>query len=100
MGGSPAKDDEIPSYDFAKSPQFQAVELCLSAYEARLIIRIMFPISQWKYFQRPVLCGFLWLAVAARLPAANWPGFRGPATDGIAEKEKAPAHFGPSSNLL
>lgn len=60
----------------------------------------MFPIRRRKYFQCPVLCCLLWLAGGAPLPAANWPGFRGPAADGIAEKEKAPAHFGPSSNLL
>ncbi len=42
----------------------------------------------------------MWLAGIAALQAANWPGFRGLAASGIAEKEKAPAHFGPTSNLL
>jgi outer membrane protein assembly factor BamB len=32
--------------------------------------------------------------------ALDWPGFRGPAADGIAEQEKAPAHFNPTSNLV
>jgi outer membrane protein assembly factor BamB len=31
---------------------------------------------------------------------ANWPGFRGAALVGVAENQKPPVHFGPSSNLL
>ena len=46
------------------------------------------------------LCCLSWLAGLAPVPAANWPGFRGPAADGTAEKETAPAQFGPTSNLL
>jgi len=30
--------------------------------------------------------------------AADWPGFRGPAADGIAEQERAPTHFDQTSN--
>src|SRR5579859_1474838 len=41
-----------------------------------------------------------WLTCIASVQAANWPGFRGPAADGIAEKEKAPTHFGQASNML
>ena len=40
------------------------------------------------------------LSCLACVHAANWPGFRGPAADGIAEKEKAPTHFSQTSNLL
>jgi outer membrane protein assembly factor BamB len=49
---------------------------------------------------RSCICGLSWLACVASVQAANWPGFRGPAADGIAEKEKAPTHFGQASNLL
>jgi outer membrane protein assembly factor BamB len=41
-----------------------------------------------------------WLLCIPCLQAANWPGFRGPAADGVGETEKAPAHFGQTSNLL
>jgi hypothetical protein len=41
-----------------------------------------------------------WLACIASVQAASWPGFRGPAADGIAEKEKVPTHFGQTRNLL
>jgi outer membrane protein assembly factor BamB len=40
------------------------------------------------------------LVVAATAQAANWPGFRGPVADGTSEGEKAPTHFGQSSNLI
>ena len=46
-----------------------------------------------------IACLF-WVASIAVVPAANWPGFRGPAADGVAATEKAPTHFGPTSNLL
>jgi len=40
------------------------------------------------------------LGLVVQSSAANWPGFRGPHGDGVAEKEKCPTWFGPSSNLL
>jgi outer membrane protein assembly factor BamB len=41
-----------------------------------------------------------WLAGAAPIFAGDWPGFRGPNGAGIAEEEKPPVHFGPTSNLV
>jgi outer membrane protein assembly factor BamB len=49
---------------------------------------------------RCCICCLSWLAGIAAVQAANWPGFRGLGASGIAEKEKAPAHFGPTNNLL
>jgi len=49
---------------------------------------------------RSWICCLSWLLCIARVQAANWPGFRGPAADGIAENEKAPTHFGQTNNLL
>src|SRR5437016_5657506 len=46
------------------------------------------------------LCALLLLPASFPLRAANWPSFRGPHGDGVAEKEKAPTHFNESSNLL
>ncbi len=37
---------------------------------------------------------------AGRSEAANWPGFRGPEANGVAEKDKLPVRFGPGSNLV
>lgn len=49
---------------------------------------------------RPCLCTLLLLTMACPLYADNWPAFRGPHGDGVAEKENAPTHFNQSSNLL
>ena len=46
------------------------------------------------------VCFFLGLTGTSRVQAANWPGFRGPNSLGVAENEKPPIHFGPTSNLL
>jgi len=46
------------------------------------------------------VCLALGLVCVAPLRAQNWPGFRGANEDGIAEKPRAPAHFGPLSNVL
>src|ERR1039458_1677822 len=56
-------------------------------------------------YQTTVMCGlgvcaFLWLAGFPAAQAADWPGFRGPAADGIAEQERAPTHFDQTSNLV
>lgn len=46
------------------------------------------------------LCTLLLLTAAFSLRADNWPAFRGPHKDGLAETETAPTHFNQSSNLL
>jgi outer membrane protein assembly factor BamB len=40
------------------------------------------------------------LALALQVYAGDWPGFRGPGANGVAECEQAPTHFGPGSNML
>src|SRR6059036_2515605 len=50
--------------------------------------------------QQALLC---WLAsfwgTAASTMAGDWPAFRGPHGNGIAEGDKAPLHWGPGSNV-
>ncbi len=46
------------------------------------------------------LCTLLLVTAVFPLLAANWPAFRGPHEDGLAEQEKPPTHFNQSSNLL
>src|SRR5205823_2296000 len=41
-----------------------------------------------------------WLALVVAAQAGDWPGFRGPHGDGVAENEKPPIWFNESSNLL
>jgi outer membrane protein assembly factor BamB len=37
--------------------------------------------------------------MAASAPASDWPAFRGPNGDGIAQENKAPLHWGPGKNV-
>lgn len=46
---------------------------------------------------RPLL---LFLSLAALLPAADWPMFRGPNGSGIAPVTSAPTEFGPAKNVV
>src|SRR5580765_8932818 len=43
---------------------------------------------------------FCWLGLLIGALGANWPAFRGPHANGVAEKEKPPIWFNQSSNLL
>ena len=46
------------------------------------------------------VCYGLWLAYIPPATAENWSGFRGANAGGVAEKDRAPIFFGPSSNVL
>jgi outer membrane protein assembly factor BamB len=43
---------------------------------------------------------FLFAAFALALVAADWPGFRGPTTNGISEEKGLPVRWGPTENVL
>jgi outer membrane protein assembly factor BamB len=42
--------------------------------------------------------GLLWTMAACAL-AGDWPAFRGPAGNGVAQEDKAPLHWGPGKNV-
>jgi hypothetical protein len=44
-----------------------------------------------------VWAAVLWMTGSA--PAGDWPAFRGPAGNGVAEGDKAPLHWGPEKNV-
>jgi outer membrane protein assembly factor BamB len=46
------------------------------------------------------LCVLSWWVALPVAQAADWPGFRGPTGDGIADQEMAPTHFNQTSNLV
>jgi outer membrane protein assembly factor BamB len=46
------------------------------------------------------LLGFPFLVLAAAAATPNWPQFRGPNSCGVAEKDRPPVEFSPTTNLL
>ncbi|MBI4663732.1 MAG: PQQ-binding-like beta-propeller repeat protein [Verrucomicrobia bacterium] len=52
-------------------------------------------------YSRNVLAALIAVQVRnASRAEMNWPQFRGPNGDGVAAKSRAPAHFGPATNLV
>jgi len=47
---------------------------------------------------RDSLALIFWVATAAAM-AGDWPAFRGPDGNGIAQEDKAPLHWGPGTNV-
>src|ERR1043165_3875364 len=58
--------------------------------------RVVFSMNRRKFFQTAVASALL-LSLTVR--AGDWPAFRGPNGNGVAQEDKAPLHWGPEKNV-